>query len=70
MGTYCHSFSKVNIGLRILEKRNDDYHNINTIFQELEFGDLINIDESNHGCEIISNVDWIPIDKKNICYKA
>ena len=55
MGINCPSFSKVNIGLRILEKRNDGYHNINTIFQELQFGDIITIDENDHGCNIISN---------------
>ena len=41
MRTECPSFSKVNIGLKILDKRNDGYHNINTIFQELEFGDFL-----------------------------
>ena len=45
MRTECPSFSKVNIGLKILDKRNDGYHNINTIFQELEFGDYVTIDE-------------------------
>ena len=66
----CPSFSKVNIGLKILDKRNDGYHNIITIFQELEFGDFITIDEIANGCEVISNVTWIPSNKNNICYKA
>ena len=70
MRTECPSFSKVNIGLKILDKRNDGYHNINTIFQELEFGDYVTIDEIANGCEVISNVTWIPSNKNNICYKA
>ncbi len=70
MSIDCPSFSKVNIGLRILEKRNDGYHNINTIFQELQFGDIITIDKNDHGCNIISNDIQIPSGKKNICYKA
>ena len=57
MGIDCPSFSKVNIGLQILEKRNDDYHNINTIFQELQFGDIITIDEKNSISHIIVNID-------------
>ena len=68
MRTECPSFSKVNIGLKILDKRNDGYHNINTIFQELEFGDYVTIDEIANGCEVISNVTWIPSNKNNICY--
>ena len=70
MGIDCPSFSKVNIGLKILEKRSDGYHNINTIFQELQFGDIITIHKKNNGCDIISDDIRIPSGKKNICYKS
>ena len=70
MGLICPSFSKVNIGLKVLNQRDDGYHNIYTIFQELNFGDSIYIEKRDQGCKIISNVDWIPTDKSNICYKA
>ena len=33
------SFSKVNIGLKIVKKRRDGYHDIHTVFQELDFHD-------------------------------
>jgi 4-diphosphocytidyl-2-C-methyl-D-erythritol kinase len=70
MGIDCPSFTKINIGLKILGQRNDGFHRITTIFQELQFGDNISIVQSGQGCNIISDVDWIPSDKKNICYKA
>ena len=70
MGIDCPSFSKVNIGLQILEKRSDDYHNINTIFQELKFGDVITIDETNHGCNIICDEIKVPTGENNLCYKS
>ena len=70
MGLICPSFSKVNIGLKVLNQRDDGYHNICTIFQELNFGDSIYIEKRDQGCKIISNVDWIPTDKSNICFKA
>ena len=35
------SFSKINIGLAILDKRADGYHNIDTIFQSIALGDSI-----------------------------
>ncbi len=70
MGISCPTFSKVNIGLKILSKRNDGYHNIYTVFQELDFGDSITIKKADSGCTISSNVDWIPTDESNICYKA
>ena len=70
MGLICPSFSKVNIGLKVLSQRDDGYHNIYTIFQELNFGDSIDIEKREHGFKIIANVDWIPTNKSNICYKA
>tara|TARA_B000000475_G_scaffold161477_1_gene130053 strand:- start:76 stop:918 length:843 start_codon:yes stop_codon:yes gene_type:complete len=70
MGLICPSFSKVNIGLKVLSQRDDGYHNIYTIFQELSFGDSIYIEKRDHGCKVISNVDWIPTDESNICSKA
>ena len=70
MGLICPSYSKVNIGLKVLSQRDDGYHNINTIFQELNFGDSIDIEKRDCGFKIIANVDWIPTNKSNICYKA
>ncbi len=33
--------TKVNLGLRILQKRQDGYHDLDTIFQELDWGDIV-----------------------------
>lgn len=66
----CPSNSKVNIGLKVLNQRDDRYHNIYTVFQELDFGDSITIEKTDSGCTIKSNVDWIPNDESNICHKA
>ena len=35
------SFAKVNVGLQIRNKRSDGFHNIHTIFQELELHDTM-----------------------------
>ncbi len=70
MGLDCPTFSKVNIGLKILSQRNDGYHNIYTVFQELDFGDSITIKKADSGCTLTSNVDWVPTDESNICHKA
>jgi len=70
MGIHCPSFSKVNIGLKVLNQRDDGYHDIYTVFQELDFGDSITIEKIDTGCTISSNVDWVPTDEANICHKA
>jgi len=64
------SFSKVNIGLKVLNQRDDGYHDIYTVFQELNFGDSLQVEKTDNGCTLSSNMDWIPTDETNICYKA
>ncbi len=69
-GFETESYSKVNIGLRILNARPDGYHSIETIFQELDFGDKLVFNEANAGCSITVNVDWIPANGTNTCCLA
>ena len=64
------SFAKVNIGLQIKEQRPDGYHNIHTLFQELDFHDTITLEKIDSRCEFLSNVDWLKNDKSNLCVKA
>ena len=64
------SFSKINIGLKIFNKRADGYHNIHTIFQEIDFHDSIILKKRNSGCSFNSNVDWLSNNESNLCVKA
>ncbi len=42
------SFCKVNLGLKIFNKKIDGYHNINSIFIEISLHDVIEIYQSSH----------------------
>jgi len=42
-----NSHAKVNIGLLVLNRREDGYHNIHTIFQELDFHDIVTLEKSD-----------------------
>ena len=64
------SYAKVNIGLQILNKRPDGYHNIKTVFQELDFCDTIELKKKDNGCEFHSNVNWLRNDSTNLCVLA
>ena len=64
------SHAKVNIGLQIRNQRPDGYHNIHTIFQELDFHDTIKLEKRDSSCQLSSNVDWLPKDDSNLCVKA
>ena len=66
-----NSYAKVNIGLKLLHKRIDGYHNISTVFQEIDLYDEITISRStNSGLEFSSNVDWLKNDQQNLCVIA
>ena len=46
------SNAKINIGLHVFNKRKDGFHNIATIFQEINFFDIVNIREAqNFSCK-------------------
>lgn len=67
--------AKINIGLRVLSKRNDGFHNIETIFYPVEIYDEITLrigkisgDKNRISAKITPDLKIS--DKENICYKA
>ena len=63
-----NSYAKINLGLHVLNERADGFHNITTIFQELNFCDQITIEESKK-MSFDTNVDWLDRNN-NTCVKA
>jgi len=63
-----NSYAKINLGLHVLNAREDGFHNITTIFQELNFCDQITIEESKK-MSFDTNVDWLD-RTNNTCIKA
>ena len=64
------SFAKINIGLNILNKREDGYHNLETIFAPIDISDEIHIHDESRNIEIMTKSKHIPANEHNICYKA
>jgi 4-diphosphocytidyl-2-C-methyl-D-erythritol kinase len=63
------AYAKINIGLRILNKRNDGYHNIETIFHRINLFDEIRFQDSSSLLLECNNPE-IPTDNRNLCMKA
>jgi 4-diphosphocytidyl-2-C-methyl-D-erythritol kinase len=66
----CFPNIKINIGLDIISRRDDGYHNIETVFIPVHFNDILEILPSEK-FELIN--EGIQIDcpvEKNLCYKA
>ncbi len=62
------SCAKINLGLHVLNRRTDDFHNIVTIFQEISFADQLTIQQSKKTF-FDTNVDWLDREN-NTCIKA
>tara|TARA_B110000438_G_scaffold106648_1_gene104893 strand:+ start:287 stop:1132 length:846 start_codon:yes stop_codon:yes gene_type:complete len=65
-----NSNAKVNIGLKVLGLRGDGYHDIITIFQEINLFDSISISTNEKGCNFKCDVNWLKNDKDNLCVIA
>lgn len=65
------SFAKINLGLEIIGKRADGYHNLKTIFQTIDLCDTIEIKENHTGAIHLDGddpaVEW---DRGNTIFKA
>lgn len=69
------SYAKINVGLKIISKRNDGYHNLETIFCPVDLNDLIDIKIEPgylkfNSININSDYETLPNDSTNICYEA
>ncbi|MFA4854052.1 MAG: 4-(cytidine 5'-diphospho)-2-C-methyl-D-erythritol kinase [Candidatus Omnitrophota bacterium] len=66
-----HSFAKLNLYLRVLNKRRDNFHNLNTLFARIDLADTIILKErKDNTIKIKCNSRQVPKDKANLCYRA
>ena len=63
------AYAKINLGLRILRKRADGYHDIETIFYRIQPYDEIVL-ELSHGISLVCNNSELPTDEGNLCVRA
>jgi 4-diphosphocytidyl-2-C-methyl-D-erythritol kinase len=64
------AYAKINISLDVVGKREDGYHLLRMIMQNIDLYDLINIEKAANGINISSNKPYIPTDERNLGYKA
>ncbi|MDO4188288.1 MAG: 4-(cytidine 5'-diphospho)-2-C-methyl-D-erythritol kinase [Lachnospiraceae bacterium] len=65
------AYAKVNIGLDVLRRREDGYHDVKMVMQTVNlFDELTMEDMSSNGIIISTNDDFIPTNEDNLIYKA
>jgi len=65
--------AKINLTLEILNKREDGFHNIQSIMQTIDLFDILTISvekSENFEIKLSGTSDEIPYDEKNLVYKA
>lgn len=66
-----YSFAKINLGLEVLGKREDDYHEVRTLLQSIDLYDVLEFRSIPTGTILIRGDDWrVPWDERNLIHKA
>ena len=68
LATYL-SYAKINLGLRIVSKRADGYHNLESIFQEISLADELLIEKADE-FSLATNHPGLPVDETNLCTRT
>lgn len=67
----CKAMAKVNLGLDVLRRRQDGYHEVRMIMQSVDLYDVLTFEKTEAaGIVIRTNKKNIPTDQRNLIYKA
>lgn len=65
------AYAKINLGLDVIRKRPDGYHDVSMIMQSINLYDTLNIRKTKfESITIHSNLQYLPTDRRNLVYKA
>ena len=64
------AYGKVNISLDVVGKREDGYHLLSMIMQNIDLYDEISIEKQKKDITISCNKSYVPTDSRNLAYKA
>jgi 4-diphosphocytidyl-2-C-methyl-D-erythritol kinase len=64
------AYAKINIGLHVLGKRPDGYHNIETVFRLIDLYDELEFVQGEEGITFTSNTPLLVNNNTNLCVRA
>jgi len=65
-----NSYSKINLTLNILSRREDGYHEIETIMQSINLTDQVIITKEKEGIKIKCNHPEVPVNANSLAYRS
>lgn len=65
------ALAKINLGLDVIGRREDGYHELRTIMQTIHLHDLLQIRQTREpGIKIHTNLSFLPVNESNLVYQA
>lgn len=65
------AMAKVNLGLDVLRRRENGYHDVKMVMQTVDLYDVLTVNkEEDEGIHITSNIGELPLNEDNLIYKA
>ncbi len=65
-----NAYGKINLALDVLYRRDDGYHEINSVMQQISLHDTLIIREGGKGVEIECDNHLVPLDHTNLVHRA
>lgn len=64
------AYAKINLSLKIIGKRPDGYHEIDSVMQSVSLCDYVTLSGIPSGIQLTTTNLRLPVDNKNLAYKA
>ena len=64
------SYAKINLGLQVIRKRPDGYHDIETVMQTVDLTDTVTVAPLPSQIEVTCTDPSVPVDDRNLVYRA
>lgn len=65
------ALAKINLGLDVVGKRGDGYHEVRMVMQTIQMYDVLEIEKkAEPGITLTTNIPYVPTDERNLVYKA
>ena len=65
-----NAYGKINLGLDVIRKRPDGYHDLRMIMQTVDLYDTLTFEKQPQGISLSIDNQELPVDENNLIYKA
>ena len=66
-----NAYAKINLGLDVVRKREDGYHEVKMVMQNVDLFDNLTLKKTNtNKIKLTTNLPYLPVNEGNLVYKA